>query len=92
VRLFAVRRGTPVSLGLTNKSQSHVVIRLHGHVMRQLHLMDDGWDPYWRDAVVVPAGRTVRVAFVADNPGRWRIGGGILPQALGGLAGFFEVS
>ena len=91
-RLFAVRRGTPVSLGLTNKSQSHVVIRLHGHVMRQLHLMDDGWDPYWRDAVVVPAGRTVRVAFVADNPGRWRIGGGILPQALGGLAGFFEVT
>ena len=91
-RLFGVRRGTPVSLGLTNKSPSHVVIRLHGHVMRQLHLMDDGWDPYWRDAVVVPAGRTVHVAFVADNPGRWRIGGGILPQALGGLAGFFEVT
>lgn len=91
-RLFGVRRGTPVSLGLTNKSQSNVVIRLHGHVMRQLHLMDDGWDPYWRDAVFVPAGRTVRVAFVADNPGRWRIGGGILPQALGGLAGFFEVT
>jgi FtsP/CotA-like multicopper oxidase with cupredoxin domain len=92
VRLFAVRRGTPVSLGLTNKSGAHAVIRLHGHVMRQLHLMDDGWDPYWRDAVVVPAGRTVRVAFLADNPGRWRIGGGILPHALGGLAGHFEVT
>lgn len=92
LRLFGVKRGTPVSLGFTNASEAHVVMRVHGHAMRQLHLMDDGWDPYWRDAVVVPAGRTVRVAFVADNPGRWRIGGGVLPQALGGLAGFFEVS
>lgn len=91
-RLFSVRRGTPVSLAFVNKAETHIVVRLHGHVMRQLHLMDDGWDPYWRDAVFVPAGRTVRVAFVADNPGRWRIGGGILPQALGGLAGFFEVN
>jgi FtsP/CotA-like multicopper oxidase with cupredoxin domain len=90
--LFSVRRGTPVSLGLTNKSETHIVIRLHGHVMRQLHLMDDGWDPYWRDAVVVPAGRTVRVAFVADNPGRWLIGGGILPHAVGGQSGVFTVT
>lgn len=92
LRLFGVKRGAPVSLGFTNRTGAHIVVRLHGHAMRQLHLMDDGWDPYWRDAVVVPAGRTVRVAFVADNPGRWRIGGGILPQALGGQAGFFEVS
>lgn len=90
--LFSVRRGTPVSLGLTNKSQAHIVVRLHGHVMRQLHLMDDGWDPYWRDSVVVPAGRTVRVAFLADNPGRWLLGGGILPHALGGLTGAFTVT
>ena len=92
LRLFGVKRGTPVSLGFTNTSATHVVMRVHGHCVRQLHLLDDGWDPYWRDAVVVPAGRTVRIAFVADNPGRWRIGGGILPQALGGLAGFFEVT
>ncbi|MFN3892652.1 MAG: multicopper oxidase family protein [Beijerinckiaceae bacterium] len=92
MKLFSVKRGTPVSLGLANRSGAHIVVRLHGHFMRQLHSMDDGWDPYWRDAVVVPAGRTVRVAFVADNPGRWRIGGGILPQALGGQAGYFEVA
>jgi FtsP/CotA-like multicopper oxidase with cupredoxin domain len=90
--LFTVRRGTPVSLGLTNNSGTHIVIRLHGHAMRQLHLMDDGWDPYWRDSVVVPAGRTVRVAFLADNPGRWLLGGGILPHALGGLTGVFTVT
>jgi len=90
--LFSVRRGAPVSLAFVNKSAAHVVMRLHGHVMRQLHALDDGWDPYWRDAVVVPAGRTVRVAFVADNPGRWRIGAGVLPHATGGLATFFDVT
>lgn len=90
--LFSVRRGAPVSLAFVNKSAALVVMRLHGHVMRQLHALDDGWDPYWRDAVVVPAGRTVRVAFVADNPGRWRIGAGVLPHATGGLATFFDVT
>jgi FtsP/CotA-like multicopper oxidase with cupredoxin domain len=32
------------------------------------------------------------VAFVADNPGRWRIGSGIMAHAAGGMSGFFEVS
>lgn len=90
--LLSVKRGSVVSLGFVNRSQVHQAMRVHGHVMRQLHLMDDGWEPYWRDSVIVPAGRTVRVAFVADNPGRWRIGSGIMAHAAGGMSGFFEVS
>ena len=90
--LLSVKRGTAVSLGFVNRSQIHQVMRLHGHVMRQLHLLDDGWEPYWRDSVIVPPGRTVRVAFVADNPGRWRIGSGIMAHAAGGMSGFFEVT
>jgi len=90
--LLSVKRGSVVSLGFVNRSQVNQAMRLHGHVMRQLHLMDDGWEPYWRDSVIVPAGRTVRVAFVADNPGRWRIGSGIMAHAAGGMSGFFEVS
>lgn len=90
--LLSVKRGSVVSLGFVNRSQVHQAMRLHGHVMRQLHLMDDGWEPYWRDSVIVPAGRTVRVAFMADNPGRWRIGSGIMAHAAGGMSGFIEVS
>ncbi len=90
--LFSVKRGTPVSLGFVNKSPVNHVIVLHGHVMRLLHTLDDGWEPYWRDSVIVPQGRTTRVAFVADNPGRWRLGSGIMEHAVSGLGGFFEVT
>jgi FtsP/CotA-like multicopper oxidase with cupredoxin domain len=89
--LFAVKRGTPVALGFVNRTGVAQVMRVHGHAMRQLHQLDDGWEPYWRDSVIVGPGRTVRVAFVADNPGRWRIGSGVMTHAAGGMAGFFEV-
>ncbi len=41
--------------------------------MRLLHDLDDGWEPYWRDSVLVAAGKTKHVAFIADNPGKWVI-------------------
>ena len=89
--LFSVSRGTPVSLGFVNKSNVAQVIRAHGHVLRQLHLLDDGWEPFWRDSVIVPAGKTVRVAFLADNPGKWFLGSGIMEHAVSGLAAWYEV-
>ena len=67
-------------------------IHVHGHVMRQLHLLDDGWEPYWRDTVLVPPGKTVRVAFVADNPGRWMIESALPDWTAAGLWTFFEVT
>lgn len=90
--LFSVKRGTPVTLGFVNRSEVPHVMRVHGHTMRQLHLLDDGWEPYWRDGVVVPEQRTVRIAFLAVNPGRWRLGSGILAHAEAGLNGWFEVT
>ena len=90
--LFSVKRGTPITLGFINKSDVPHAMRVHGHVMRQLHLLDDGWEPYWRDAIIVPEGRTVRVALLADNPGKWRIGSGILAHGESGLSTWFEVT
>ena len=71
--LFSVRRGTPVTLGFVNKTLFAAQIRVHGHHLRLLHDQDDGWEPYWRDSVIVPEQRTKHVAFVADNPGKWAI-------------------
>jgi FtsP/CotA-like multicopper oxidase with cupredoxin domain len=71
--LFSVARGAPVTLALANKSAFVQQIHLHGHKMRLLHDLDDGWEPYWRDTVIIPEGRTKHVAFVADNPGKWAI-------------------
>lgn len=88
--LFKVKRGTPVVLGFINKTGQPQLIHPHGHVMRHIHLFDDGWDPYWRDTIIVPERRTMRVAFVADNPGRWPLNGGM--DGRDGPTSWFEVS
>jgi len=89
--LFKVKRGQPVTLGFINKTGITQTIHVHGHALRVLHLLDDGWEPYWRDSVIVPPGGTVRVAFLADNPGKWLIESTILDHAMSGLATWFEV-
>ena len=89
--LFSVKRNAAVTLGLSNKSTELTAFRLHGHVMRLLHAMDDGWEPYWRDSVLVPPGATHHTAFLADNPGRWLIESPFFDQAANGLRTWFEV-
>ncbi len=89
--LFKAKRGQPVTLGFINKSKVAHTVHVHGHAFRVLHLLDDGWEPYWRDSVIVPPGGTVRIAFVADNPGKWLIESTILDHAMSGLAAWFEV-
>jgi FtsP/CotA-like multicopper oxidase with cupredoxin domain len=90
--LFSVKRGAPVSLGFINKTLVTQNIRVHGHVVRLLHDLDDGWEPYWRNAVIVAEGRTKRVAFVADNPGKWAINCDVVEHQISGLCGWFEVT
>jgi FtsP/CotA-like multicopper oxidase with cupredoxin domain len=88
--LLSVKKGTPITLGFINKTGRPQLMHTHGHVMRHIHLYDDGWDPYWRDTIIVPEGRTMRVAFVADHPGRWAISGGL--DGRDGPLGWFEVT
>ena len=66
-------------------------MRLGGHVARLLHALDDGWEPYWRDVIAVAPGRTTRLAFVADNPGKWPIASATPAARAAGLCGWFEV-
>jgi FtsP/CotA-like multicopper oxidase with cupredoxin domain len=89
--LLKVRKGAPVTLGLINKTASPQAIRWGGHVARLLHALDDGWEPYWRDSVLLTPGQTAHVAFVADNPGRWPIESAILDCQAAGARSFFEV-
>ena len=39
--------------------------------MRLLDTLDDGWKPFWLDTILCLPQHTTRVAFVADNPGKW---------------------
>jgi FtsP/CotA-like multicopper oxidase with cupredoxin domain len=70
--LFTVKRGRAVTLGLRNASGGPRVVHLHGHHFRLLDRLDDGWKPYWMDTLVV-GDQIERMAFVADNPGKWLI-------------------
>ncbi len=90
--LFSVRRGTPVALGLVNRTGQAQCIRLHGHTARLLHGLDDGWEPYWRDSLLVMDARTLRIAFIADSPGQWPIESAMPWRAAQGMAAWFEVT
>ena len=90
--LFSAPRKAPVALAFVNKTASQQTMRITGHVARLLHSLDDGWDPYWRDVFIVPAGKTIHAAFVADNPGLWPLESTSPERRNSGLMGVFAVS
>ncbi len=71
--LFAAGHGRTVVMALDNRTAAAHAVHIHGHHFRLLDRLDDGWKPYWLDTILVPAGQIARIAFVADNPGRWLI-------------------
>jgi FtsP/CotA-like multicopper oxidase with cupredoxin domain len=73
VPLFAAAGGRTVVMALDNRDTAAHVVYLHGHHFRLLDRLDDGWKPYWLDTIAVAGRQTARIAFVADNPGRWLI-------------------
>jgi len=92
-RLFSVKRGRVVMLALNNRTRLPYAAHLHGHHCRLLDRLDDGWKPFWLDTVLVPPSQTVRIAFVADNPGKWLIRCRVLEQPVtSGTTAWFEVT
>jgi FtsP/CotA-like multicopper oxidase with cupredoxin domain len=73
IAAFKVARGRAVVLTLTNRSAVPTVVHIHGHHVRLLDKLDDGWKPFWLDTLVVAPGQTERVAFVPETVGRWSI-------------------
>ena len=90
--IFTVKRGQVVVLALRNDTAFPQALHLHGHVFRLLHPLDDGWEPYWLDTFQLLEGRTARIAFLADNPGRWLISATVLERFDTGLWTCFEVT
>jgi FtsP/CotA-like multicopper oxidase with cupredoxin domain len=68
---FRTKPGRTVVLALTNRATSAMVFHIHGHHVRLLDRLDDGWKPFWLDTLALDPGQTQRVAFAADNVGRW---------------------
>lgn len=90
--LFSVKRGQVVVLAIKNDTDFLQALHVHGHVFRLLHPLDDGWEPYWLDTMQITERRIARIAFLADNPGRWPISAAVLERFDTGLWGTFEVT
>jgi FtsP/CotA-like multicopper oxidase with cupredoxin domain len=89
--LFTTAARQSVMIGFKNTTNQAHVVHLHGHSARLLDALDDGWKPYWLDTVLAPPQRTTRIAFVADNRGKWLIESQIL-RGEPGIRTWFEVT
>jgi FtsP/CotA-like multicopper oxidase with cupredoxin domain len=69
--LFSTKRGRTVQLAIKNSAPEASVLHIHGHAVRLLDALDDGWKPFWLDTILCIPQQTTRVAFIADNPGKW---------------------
>jgi FtsP/CotA-like multicopper oxidase with cupredoxin domain len=90
--ILSVKRGRTLMLSFWNDTVFAHVAHLHGHHFRLLDKLDDGWKPFWLDSVLVPPRQTVRIAFIADNPGKWVIRCRSLGPREAEPAGWFEVT
>jgi FtsP/CotA-like multicopper oxidase with cupredoxin domain len=90
--LFTVKRGRTVVIEFPNRSPFPHAMHVHGHHFRQFARNKDGFRPYWLDTVIVDVERTERIAFVADNPGKWMMHCHMIEHMATGMAAWFEVS
>ncbi len=90
--LFSVKRGRTVVLAFPNQTDDANAVHVHGHHVRLLENLDDGWKPFWLDTILAGPRRTTRVAFVADNPGRWLMHAQTIGDRDAGQVAWFEVA
>jgi FtsP/CotA-like multicopper oxidase with cupredoxin domain len=88
--LFTAKRGQSVVLKMANDNSWPHAMHVHGHHFRNPDA-DRGLAGAWRDTVLLAAGESTRMAFVADNPGKWLIHCHMIEHQAGGMVTWFEV-
>ena len=68
---FRVPRNRATVITLANRGSVPVTFALHGHHVRLLDRLDDGWKPFWLDTLMVGPRQTHRIAFLAEHSGSW---------------------
>ncbi|MEI9914668.1 MAG: multicopper oxidase family protein [Methylovirgula sp.] len=66
-----LRKGQRVEIDLVNRTMMAHPMHLHGHAFQVVAIDGQTIRGAVRDTVLVPAMGHVRIAFDADNPGRW---------------------
>ena len=91
--LFTAKRGETVVLETVNETAWIHAMHTHGHHFRVIErsgaTVDDGQP--WRDTFLIGPQQTTKIAFVADNPGKWLYHCHMLEHAAAGMNTWFEV-
>ncbi len=90
--LAKLQRGRSYIFELVNTSQYMHPIHLHGVVFTVLDASTRDIRPYQADTVMLGKYETIRIAFVADNPGRWMYHCHLIEHMHTGLMGYFEIA
>ncbi|WP_253821013.1 multicopper oxidase family protein, partial [Vibrio sp. AIC-3] len=90
--LATLELGKTYIFDLKNVTQYHHPIHIHGHTFTVLEL---DWkkveEPFHTDTVLLGKNGRAKVAFVADNPGRWMYHCHVIEHMKTGLMGYIEV-
>lgn len=91
---FSARKGETIVVETKNNTAFMHAMHVHGHHFRVIErggsTIDDGKP--WRDTFLVGPDQTTRIAFVADNPGKWLLHCHMLEHAAAGMNTWFEVA
>lgn len=90
--LFTVSRGRTIVLDFANRTAFAHAMHIHGHHFRRLNRDNDRHGDFWLDTTLVDVRETGRIAFVADNRGKWMVHCHMLEHMAAGMAAWFEVS
>ncbi len=87
-----LKKGDTAVFDFVNKTAWPHAMHLHGHHVLPLTIDDKPIDDLaWRDTVVMAANSKMRVAFVADNPGKWMLHCHMLEHQAAGMMTWINV-
>ena len=89
--LFSFAKGETQIIELENRTAWRHPIHLHGHSFRVL-AGESVETADLRDTVLLQPEDTARIAFVADNPGKWMLHCHVLEHQASGMMGVVEVA
>ena len=92
-QFFTAKRGETVIVEMINDTAWPHAMHIHGHHFRikerEGSNIDEGRP--WKDTFLIGPSQTTKIAFVADNPGKWLLHCHMLEHAAAGMTTWFEV-
>jgi FtsP/CotA-like multicopper oxidase with cupredoxin domain len=90
--LAKLQLGKTYIFDLKNNTPHHHPIHIHGVMFKVLKSTKKKIDPFFTDTVLMEKNERVKIAFVADNPGRWMYHCHVIEHMKTGLMGYIEIA